>query len=207
MELWGDQPGDSDVLSVNGTNVCEPVICPIDKRVNALFFFDRGSDGKTNLSARDPAFDGLPFVVGADVFAPAAMPPDGTTAVAIRSRGGGGARTVNFPNFASLTDVVTVQLRDFDKVDKQCLRRSAIAFKLRRTRGRRVVRVAAFVNGKEALRRSGSNITKVTLLRLPRDGRMTVRIVATDHTGDRLISTRSWNGCAKGKPRVRSVSG
>jgi pimeloyl-ACP methyl ester carboxylesterase len=207
-ELWGDQPGDSDALSIGGTSVCTAVICPISKRVNALFFSDRGSDRRTDLSRRDPAFDALPFVAGADLFVPAATPPTRTVAVQLRSRGGGPARTVNFPNFASLTDVVTVQLRDFDKVGapagrRACRRKSAIRFKLRRTQGRRIVRVVAYVNGKRKLRRSGRDIRRVTLRRLPRTGRMSVRIVATDHTGDKLISTRRWDGCRKGKPRMR----
>ena len=87
-----------------------------------------------------------------------------------------------------------------------CLRTSAIAFRLRpRTRGRRVVRVEAFVDGKRALRRSGRDIRTITLRGLRRDGQMTVRIVATDNKGAKLVSTRSWDGCTKGRPRVRAI--
>jgi len=113
-ELWGDQGPESDVLSINGTNVCVAAICPISKQVNALFFFDRNSDGRTDLSSPHPAFNALPFVSAADIFAPAAIPPTGTTSVELRSRGGGPVRAVNFPNFASVTDAVTVQLNDFE---------------------------------------------------------------------------------------------
>ena len=203
-ELWGDQDGQNDVLAIDGTNVCVPALCPISKRVNALFFFDRGSDGRTDLSSSDPRFNALPFVAAADVYVPGAIPPAGTAKVELRSRGGGPARTVSFPNFSSLTDTVTVQLNDFDRTDRQCRRRSTIRFALNRTRGR-ITKVEAFVNRRRALSRSGRNIKSVTLNRLPRDGRMSVRIVTTHATGVKLVSTRTWNGCAKTKPRTRSV--
>ncbi len=86
-----------------------------------------------------------------------------------------------------------------------CLRPSSVAFKLHRVRGTRVVRVDAFVNGRRALKRSGRDIRRVTLTGLPREGRMTVRIVATHSTGSKVISTRTWNRCRKGKPRSRVV--
>jgi hypothetical protein len=44
-ELWGDQAGQSDVLTVDGTNVLSPAIAPRAKRLNALFAFDAGLDG------------------------------------------------------------------------------------------------------------------------------------------------------------------
>ena len=182
-ELWGDQEGQNDVLDISGTNVCVPALCPIGKQVNALFFFDRGSDGRTDLSAPDPRFNALPFVSAADLFVPATIPPDGTATVELRSRGGGPARTISFPNFSSLTDVVTVQLNDFDRIDAPCRRRSRIRFALNRTRGR-ITRVDAFVNGRRAVRRSGRNIKSVTLTRLPQEGRMSVRIVTTHARGE-----------------------
>ena len=209
-ELWGDQGAENDVLSLNGTSVCVEVICPIDKRVNALFFLDRGSDGQTDLSSPDPVYSALPFVSGADIFIPAATPPTGKVTLELKSRGGGPVRTVNFPNFASLTDVSTVQLRDFElkpvgAPSGSCRRPSRIAFRLHHVRGARIVRVVAFVNGRRVVRRSAYHITKLTLIRLPRDGKMTVRIVATHSSGSKIVSTRTWNGCKKGKPRLRRV--
>jgi len=114
-ELWGDQAGQNDVLTYNGANVCNPAICPIDKLVNAVFAFDRRSDGRTDLSAPDPVFSRLPFITGADVFMPAARPPTGTTSVSLRSRDGGPARTLNFPNFASTTDGASLYFNDFEE--------------------------------------------------------------------------------------------
>ncbi|MDQ3933118.1 MAG: alpha/beta hydrolase [Actinomycetota bacterium] len=202
-ELWGDQGSQNDLLSLNGTNVCVDVLCPIRKQVNAVFVFDRNLDGRTDLSSPHPGFDALPFIVGVDIFLPAAIPATGKTTLELRSRGGGPPRTVNFPNFASATDVVTVQLRDFEEPKvSACMRPSTVAFKLHRMRGTRVVRVEAYVNGGRALRRSGRDLRRVKLTRLPRDGRMKVRIVATHSTGSKVVSTRSWDGCKKGKPRV-----
>ena len=207
-ELWGNQGAQNDVLSINGTNVCAEVICPVAKQVNALFWSDRRADGRTDLSAPDPVYSQLPFVSGADLFAPASIPAADKTTLELRSRGGAETRTVNFPNWASATDVVTVQLRDFELAPPavgQCLRRAGYTFKLHRVRGTRIVRVAAYVNGRLALRQTGRDIGRVTLDGLPRDGRMTVRIVATHSSGSRVESTRSWDGCKKGKPRVRVI--
>jgi dienelactone hydrolase len=116
-----------------------------------------------------------------------------------------------FPSKCSITGLDGSRLRSENMraegcpVRERCLRPSGVAFRLRRTQGRRIVRVTVSVNGKRRLRRSGRNITRVTVPRLPRTGRMTVRIVATDHHGDKLISTRTWNGCVKGRPSVRAV--
>jgi pimeloyl-ACP methyl ester carboxylesterase len=206
-ELWGDQGSQNDLLAINGTNVCTDVLCPIRKQVNAVFFSDRKLDGQSDLSQQDPVYSSLPFVIGVDLFAPAATPPAGTTTVELRSRGAGPTRAVNFPNFPSATDVVTVQLSDFDGTEASpaCLRPSRIGFRLHRMRGTRIVGVEAFVNGRRALRRSGRDIERVELDGLPRSGKMSVRIVATHSTGSRVVSSRTWRGCAKGKPRVRRV--
>ena len=113
-ELWGNAGAESDVLRLSGTNVCVPVICPVTKQVNALFFYDRNADGQTDLSAPDPTFSQLPFITGADIFLPAARPATGVVTVSLRSRGAGPVRTLNVPNFASTTDGVVLQLNDFD---------------------------------------------------------------------------------------------
>jgi hypothetical protein len=77
-------------------------------------------------------------------------------------------------------------------------------FELHRIPGTRVVRVEAFVNGRRALRRRGRDIRSVTLP-LRETGGLKVRIVATHSSGARVVSTRSYDACGKGKPRVRVV--
>jgi hypothetical protein len=91
------------------------------------------------------------------------------------------------------------------KESEACLRPAAIGFKLHRVEGTRVVRVEAFVNGKRRLVRSGSDIRRIELTKLARTGKLSVRIVATHNTGSKVVSTRSWNGCTKGKPSVRRI--
>ena len=113
-ELWGDQRGQSDVLSINGTSVCLPALCPISKQVNALFFYDRNLDGRTDLSSPDPAFSQLPFITGVDVFVPAARPPTGKVTVTLRSRGAGPERSISYPNFPSTTEGAVLQFQDFE---------------------------------------------------------------------------------------------
>jgi triacylglycerol esterase/lipase EstA (alpha/beta hydrolase family) len=113
-ELWGDQGAESDQLLINGTNVCNPVLCPISKQVNAFFAFDRNRDGQTDLSQPDPVLGGLPFIQGGDVYIPAGTPPNGTTSFQLVSRGVGPPRTLNVPNWDSSTDGVTIQWKDFE---------------------------------------------------------------------------------------------
>jgi hypothetical protein len=94
--------------------ICTAAICPISKQVNAIFAFDHGADGQTDLSRPDPAFNAFPFVTGADIFIPASIPPTGVTAIGLQSRGSGTTRTSNVPNFAALTDGAIIQLNDFE---------------------------------------------------------------------------------------------
>jgi hypothetical protein len=86
-----------------------------------------------------------------------------------------------------------------------CLRPAKLGFKLHRVKGTRIVRVEAFANGKRVLRRKGTDLKRVELAGLKRTGRLSIRIVATHNTGAKVVSTRSWNGCRKGKPKVRLV--
>jgi pimeloyl-ACP methyl ester carboxylesterase len=113
-ELWGDQGSENDVLTVNGTNVINAATSPVSHRTNAMFAFDQGSDGVSDVSAPIPVFFGIPFVSAVDLFIPAGSPPTGTVRVALTSRGSGPAREVSFPNYPSSNNTVTVQLNDFE---------------------------------------------------------------------------------------------
>jgi hypothetical protein len=93
------------------------------------------------------------------------------------------------------------------RAGEECLRPATIGFKLHRSARNRVVRVEASVNGKRKLARGGRDLRRVELTKLPRTGRMTIRIVATHNTGSRVVSSRTWNGCRKGRPSVRRIAG
>jgi pimeloyl-ACP methyl ester carboxylesterase len=112
-ELWGDQGAQNDVLEIDGANTVNAATAPLAELVVAMFAFDRGSDGVTDLSAPLPAFIALPFLSGVDLFIPAA-PGGGTVSVRLASRGGGPVRTVSFPSFPSSAHSVTVYLNDFE---------------------------------------------------------------------------------------------
>src|SRR4051794_11220555 len=86
-----------------------------------------------------------------------------------------------------------------------CLRPSTLHFKLHHADRSRVVRVVAYVNGRRRLRKRGHDVKRVTLKRLKRSGKLTIRIVSTHLTGSRLVSTRTYNGCKKGKSRTRRI--
>ncbi len=115
-ELWGDQDGENDQLLIDGLDVCTATLCPISKQVNAFFAFDRNRDAQTDLSQPDPVLSALPFIQGADVYVRGSSPPDDTVAFQLISRGGGGVRTLNVPNWDAVTDGVTIQWDDFDKL-------------------------------------------------------------------------------------------
>ena len=114
-EWWGDQGAQSDVLEVAGTNLATPALAPRVKRVNAMFAFDDGVDGVTDLAAPIPELFALPFISGADLVIPATTPPNATVPIRMVSRTGGGAgQVVNVRNWASATDHISVQFPDFD---------------------------------------------------------------------------------------------
>ena len=77
-EFWGDQGSQNDVLTVNGTNVINAATNPISHLTNAMFAFDQGSDGVSDVSSPIPVFFGIPFVSAVDLFIPASSPPRGT---------------------------------------------------------------------------------------------------------------------------------
>ena len=106
---------ENDVLRINGTNVINAGTAPVSKRAIAVFTFDRGSDGRSDVSSAIPLFAGLPFLTGVDVFMPASSPTTGTVRARLRSRGRGPARDVSFPNFPSSTDRVSVQFHDYEE--------------------------------------------------------------------------------------------
>jgi hypothetical protein len=113
-EFWGDQGSESDQVLINGTNVCNSVLCPISKQVNAFFAFDRNRDGQTDLTSPDPVLGQLPFIQGGDVFVRGSSPPDGTVSFQLLSRGAGPVRTLRVPNWDALTDGITIQWNDFE---------------------------------------------------------------------------------------------
>src|SRR4051794_26646658 len=84
----------------------------------------------------------------------------------------------------------------------RCVDRRKFTFRLHHSRRARVVRVAAFVNGRRTLRKHGRDIRRIRLKRLPR-GRFVVRIVSTQNDGHSLVTTRTYRGCKKTAPRGR----
>jgi hypothetical protein len=116
-EFWGDQGINNDILAINGVNVVNEAICPISKRVSAIFVYDVDADGESDLS--QATFYALfPFLTGLDLFVPGAEPSDGTTRLALLSRGEDGImQVINIPNWASSADRVSVVFNDFAQWD------------------------------------------------------------------------------------------
>jgi hypothetical protein len=115
-ELWGNQPGEDDELLINGLNVCTAALCPWEKEVNAFFAFNWENKEETTLK-EDPVLGKLPFLQGAQVYIPASSPPNATVSYQLNSRGGGGVRTLNIPNWEGTTDQVTIFWNDFESLN------------------------------------------------------------------------------------------
>jgi hypothetical protein len=86
-----------------------------------------------------------------------------------------------------------------------CLDRRRFTFHLHHGAGATVVRVSVFVNGKRRVHTSGTDIKTVTLKRLPQK-KFRVRVVSLHSNGSSLISTRTYKGCTKSKPKTRRHS-
>src|SRR3954471_9906362 len=84
----------------------------------------------------------------------------------------------------------------------KCVDTRRFSFKLHHPVGARVVKVVIYVNGKRKLTKRGRNITRVSIKRLPKK-HFVVKIVQTQNTGARIISTRVYNGCKKSRPHTR----
>ena len=208
-ELWGDQPGETDVLKINGLSVCTPDICPISKQVNALFAVDFNRNGESDLES-DPVLSALPFIGSVDVFIPAASPPDGTTVYELTSRGAGPARVMRIPNWEATNDSVTIQWNDFEGTDAlpssggSCPARQRLVFRIPQPRGGRIVRVTAFIDGKRVKRVRGHRVVRLRLRPPAGKVNFTVRIVKVSSTGRRTVSVRHYKRCHKTRPVTRS---
>lgn len=109
-EFWGDQGDRNDILEINGVNVVTANICPRIKLVNGMFVYDKDSDGVTDLSGPIPIYHAMIFFTGADLYMPAADPPDGTISIVSWSRGmpGDSRAVINLPNWASSNHRISV---------------------------------------------------------------------------------------------------
>jgi pimeloyl-ACP methyl ester carboxylesterase len=201
-ELWGDQGAQSDVLTIDGINACSAAICPLNHLVNALFAADFDRDNQSSTSMPNQTYYQLPFVSGVDIYVPAQNPPVGKVTVTLRSRGQGPLHTLTFPNFVAATDVVTVQLNDFEQAvsatptPAACVRRQRLVIRIRQPRHGRIVRVQAYINGRLVKRVRGHRVTRITLRR-PR--RADFRVVVAEYTADgrRILIVRHFHRCGK----------
>jgi len=115
-EYWGNEPGQNDELLINGLNICTETLCPWKKLVNAYFAFNWEGKEETTLK-EDPVTSALPFIQGAQVYIPASSPPNATVKYQLKSRLGGGLRTLNIPNWEGTTDQVTIYWNDFESLN------------------------------------------------------------------------------------------
>jgi Lipase C-terminal domain/Lipase (class 2) len=114
-EYWGNQPGENDELLINGLNICTATLCPWEKEVNAFFAFNWEGKPETTLN-EDPVLSKPPFLQGAQVYIPGSTPTNATVSYQLNSRGGGGVRTLNIPNWEGTTSQVEIFWNDFESL-------------------------------------------------------------------------------------------
>lgn len=85
-----------------------------------------------------------------------------------------------------------------------CVGAQRLVFRLGRVPGGRVVRAVVHVNGRRVLTRRGRRLTRVSVRR-PGAGPIVVRIVTTNNKHGRVITVRSYRGCARTPLRARHV--
>jgi len=85
-----------------------------------------------------------------------------------------------------------------------CVDTRRFAFHVHRPHGRRVVRVAVYVNGrhiKTVRARHGHSINRLVLQSVP-EGLFTLKIVAHTANHHRVVTVRQYHGCTKGPPHT-----
>ena len=115
-ELWGNQPGENDELLVNGLDICTASLCPWEKEVNAYFAFNWEGKQESTLN-EDPVLSQLPFIQGAQVYVQGSEPPNAIVSYQLKSRLGGGLRTLNVPNWEGTTNQVEIFWNDFESLN------------------------------------------------------------------------------------------
>jgi hypothetical protein len=114
-EYWGNQPGENDELLVNGLNVCTAKLCPLKKEVNAYFVLNWKGEEKSTLE-EEPALSALPFIQAAQVFIPGSEPPTAIVKYQLKSRTGGGLRTLDVPNWEGTKNQAEIFWNDFESL-------------------------------------------------------------------------------------------
>jgi predicted esterase len=115
-ELWGNEPGQNDELLINGLELCTPKLCAWEKEINAYFAFDWEGKEESTLN-EEPALSKLPFIQAAQVYVRGHTPPDEIVRYQLSSRGGGGLRTLDVPNWEGTTNQVEIFWNDFDSLN------------------------------------------------------------------------------------------
>jgi hypothetical protein len=81
-----------------------------------------------------------------------------------------------------------------------CPDRRRFSFHLHHPRGERIIRARVLINGRVTRVVRGHRLTRLTLRRLPL-GTFTVTIRTVTNRGTRAVSTRTYSGCTKSRPR------
>ena len=115
-EFWGDQPDPAfnDRLAFDGRNVITPGTAPRERRVLAVFNFDKSSDGVSDTSRSQPPFDSISFLTGVDNFMQSSPDASGTISVKETMRKPHPhTEKINVPDWPSDAHTVSVYFKDY----------------------------------------------------------------------------------------------
>jgi hypothetical protein len=115
-EYWGDRGAQNDVLSVDGTNVINPVTAPsgqVGTASVAMFLLDVDLDRVNHLDVIPTPFGPLPFLSGADIFLPVGSTP--LPIVTVPRGDTSKTRKLNIPRIPSTEGRIAVQLHDYEE--------------------------------------------------------------------------------------------
>lgn len=115
-EYWGDRGAQNDVLSVDGTNVINPVTAPsgqVGAASVAMFLLDVGLDFVSHLDMIPTPFGPLPFLSGADLYIPVGDTP--LSIVTVPRGDAAKTRTLNIRRIPSDEGRIAVQLHDYEE--------------------------------------------------------------------------------------------
>ncbi len=115
-EYWGNEPGQNDELLVNGLEGLHGETVSLGKEGERVLRVQLGRQGRKHPERRT-GLSKLPFIQAAQVYIPGSTPPNAIVSYQLNSRGGGGVRTLNVPNWEGTTNQVEIFWNDFESLN------------------------------------------------------------------------------------------
>jgi hypothetical protein len=149
----------------------------------------------TTVDCGDPANTGNPECQAPPPPPAQSAPPPAVTATP-------SASTASTTTTTTTATTATTETPAAQPAEVQCSATRKFTFPLHHARGQRVVQAVVIVNGKKVKTVKGRNLKTVSIDQSP-VAVLTVKIIATQSSGSKIISQRTYGACEKSKPRLR----